>query len=72
MVILATFHTHPNTEANTNRSRLADIDAVKDDPDLGGPDYEGELVISETSLYRVLKDGTVEVLGETKVILDLP
>jgi hypothetical protein len=46
--IVATFHTYPNTGFDYQQDpSLTDVRAVRDDPDLGGPEYEGEYVISE-------------------------
>src|SRR5262249_13675365 len=68
--IVATFHTHPNTGADYQQDPSpTDIQAVRDDPDLGGPEYEGEYVISEKMVYRILKDGSVEELGDTTALL---
>ncbi len=71
--ILATFHTHPNSGlAFRQEPSLTDIRAVRDDPDLSNPDYEGEYVISRSLVYRILRTGDVIVVGETQTILKLP
>jgi hypothetical protein len=71
--IVATFHTHPNPGADYQQEpSLTDVRAVRDDPELSGADYEGEYVISEKTVYRIRKDGTVEELGETSTLLSLP
>ena len=68
--IIATFHTHPNPAPDFQQEpSLTDIRAVRGDPDLGGPDYEGEYVISDEKVYRILKDGDVEEVGETQTVL---
>ena len=43
--------------------------AVRDDPDLKGASYLGEIVISAASLYLVRPDGAVSELGETESLL---
>ena len=43
--------------------------AVRDDPDLKAPYYEGELVISAARIYFVTPFGSVIDLGETERIL---
>lgn len=46
--IVATFHTHPNTgEDYLQEPSETDKRAVRDDPDLKGKFYEGEIVISK-------------------------
>src|SRR5690242_12465836 len=43
--ILATFHTHPNVGPDyIQEPSETDISAVRDDPDLKGPNYVGEFV----------------------------
>ncbi len=71
--ILATFHTHPNSGPEFRQEpSLTDIRAVRDDPDLSHPEYEGEYVISRSLTYRILRTGDVIVVGETQEILKLP
>lgn len=71
--IVATFHTHPNSgPAFQQQPSLTDIRAVRDDPDLGHPEFEGEYVISAELIYRVVKEGKFEVVGETSRIIDRP
>jgi hypothetical protein len=68
--IVATFHTHPNPGPDYQQEpSLTDIRAVRDDPDLNHPDYEGEYVISREWIYRIRKNGQVELVGETKTVL---
>lgn len=70
MLIVATFHTHPNPEPYYQQEpSLTDIRAVRADADLHHPEYEGELVIAAKQLYRVLPNGLVEGLGDTRTIL---
>lgn len=72
LVILATLHTHPNSgpEYRQGPSRK-DVKAVRDDPDLGHAEYEGEYVISLRLVYRIRHDGDVETVGETRALLGL-
>jgi hypothetical protein len=71
-LILATFHTHPNTGPEYEQEpSLTDIRAVRDDPELRHGEYEGEYVISEATLYLVRPDGTVESAGATPHLLHL-
>src|SRR5262249_7466958 len=49
-----------------------DVGAVRDDPDLDHPDYEGEYVIATLHTYRIRKDGQVELVGDTRQLLNLP
>jgi proteasome lid subunit RPN8/RPN11 len=68
--IVATFHTHPNPGPEFQQEpSLTDIRAVRDDPDLSPPDYEGEYVIASEWIYRIHKNGRVESVGETKAVL---
>lgn len=68
--IVATFHTHPNTGPEFQQEpSLTDIRAVRDDPDLNDSDYEGEFVISSELVYRILRSGDFETIGETAVTL---
>jgi hypothetical protein len=68
--IVATFHTHPNPGPGFQQDPSpTDIRAVRDDPDLGHPDYEGEYVIATEWMYRIRKDGQVESVGATGVVL---
>ena len=72
MIIVASFHTHPNPGLEFQQEpSLTDIRAVRYDPDLGHPEFEGEYVIASDHLYRVLRDGTVEDLGITRALLQL-
>jgi proteasome lid subunit RPN8/RPN11 len=62
--VVATFHTHPNPPPDyLQEPSLTDIRAVRDDPDLCHPDYEGELVISAEAIYRISRSGMVEYVG---------
>jgi hypothetical protein len=73
LVIVATFHTHPNPEPDyLQEPGLTDIRAVRDDPDLRHPEYEGEYVIASEATYHILPDGRVEHRGDTRSLLILP
>ena len=69
-LIVATFHTHPNPGPDFQQEpSLTDIRAVRGDPDLRHPEYEGEYVIASDSIYHIQPDGAVKLLGETKAFL---
>jgi hypothetical protein len=69
-LIVATFHTHPNSGPEYQQEpSLTDIRGVRDDPDLNHPQYEGEYVISLESIYLIRKNGQVERVAETKTAL---
>jgi len=68
--IVATFHTHPNTGPEfLQEPSLTDIRAVRDDPDLGGVEYEGEFVVSREFVYRIRRNGDVEIYKRTDEVL---
>ena len=70
--IVATFHTHPNTGPEYQQEpSLTDIRAVRNDPDLGHPEYEGEFVISSEWIYRIQRNGQVEAVGETRIVFEI-
>lgn len=70
--IVATFHTHPNFGLEFQQEpSLTDIRAVRDDQDLHHPEYEGEYVIARNALYRILHDGRVELLGDSRALLSI-
>jgi len=67
LLIVATFHTHPNAGPEFQQEpSLTDIRAVRDDPDLEHPEYEGEYVIASEWIYRIQKNGRVEIVVELK------
>jgi hypothetical protein len=69
-VVVASFHTHPNTGADyLQEPSPSDIRGVVEDPDLRHPEYEGEYVISEETVYRVDPDGLVHALGVAASLL---
>jgi len=70
--IVASFHTHPNTdESYLQEPSETDKRAIREDPDLKGPLYEGEFVISHQIIYLVSPDGFVLEVEETKKIFPL-
>jgi len=71
-LILATFHTHPNPGPEFQQEpSLTDVRAVRNDPGLRHPEFEGELVISTETIYRILPDGSVERVGKTDEVLQV-
>jgi hypothetical protein len=68
--IIATFHTHPNTGVDyLQEPGEADRRAVRDDPDLKGVGYVGELVISQRAIYLIAPNGEIsEVAATTEII----
>lgn len=70
--IVATFHTHPNTGIYyLQEPSETDKCAVRDDPDLKGPFYEGEFVISRKKIYLIAPNGQVREVGDTQQILNV-
>jgi hypothetical protein len=68
--IVATFHTHPNPGPEFQQEpSITDIRAVRDDVDLSHPDFEGEYVVATESIYRIDRNGRVELFGRTSMIL---
>ncbi len=62
--IVATFHTHPNIGTDHQQEPSeTDKRSVRDDIDLKGEFYEGELVISEEIIYLVSPNGRVNEVG---------
>jgi hypothetical protein len=71
LLIVATFHTHPNPGSDFQQEpSLTDIRAVRDDPDLSHPEYEGEFVIADEHIYLVSRYGEVTVVGLRRSILN--
>ena len=68
--IIGTFHTHPNTGPDyLHEPGEADRRAVRDDPDLKGVGYVGELVISQQTIYLIAPNGELsEVAAATELI----
>ena len=70
LTILATFHTHPNAGPEFLQSPgPTDMKAVRDDPDLGHAEYEGEFVIATELVYLISRLGLVTVVGRTDNVL---
>jgi len=68
--IVASFHTHSNTGSDyLQEPSETDRRAVRDDPDLKGRFYEGELVISQKTIYLIEPNGQVSEVGKTQDIL---
>jgi hypothetical protein len=64
--IVASFHTHPNTGGGFQQEpSLTDVRAVRDDPDLKGEFYLGELVVSQENVYLIEPSGQVVLTGKT-------
>lgn len=69
---MATFHTHPNPGSDFQQEpSLTDIRAVRNDPDLRHPEYEGEYVIASEWIYRIEKNGDVAPVGHTNAVLKI-
>ena len=70
--IVATFHTHPNSGPRYfQEPSPTDVAAVRDDPHLKNPWFEGEYVISLALVYRILPPGAVESVGATAALLGI-
>jgi hypothetical protein len=68
--IILTFHTHPNPGPNyIQEPSQTDIRAVRDDADLKGAFYLGEIVISKETLYLIDPTGQVVVVGSPDLFL---
>lgn len=68
--IIGTFHTHPNIGPDyLQEPGDADRRAVRDDPDLKGTGYIGELVISQEIVYLIAPTGEISEVGATRDIL---
>ncbi len=68
--IVASFHTHPNTGPNyLQEPSETDKLSIRNDPDLKGHQYMGELVISDEQIYLIAPDGSVHVIARTSDIL---
>lgn len=68
--IVVSFHTHPNTGSDyLQEPSETDRRAVRDDPDLKGKFYQGELVIAHEYIYHIEPNGLVSEIGETRELL---
>jgi len=67
--IVASFHTHPNTGGDfLQEPSETDKRAVRDDPDLKGPAYVGEFVISQATIYLITPAGQVREVDDTQAV----
>ena len=68
--ILASFHTHPNTGSDSlQEPSETDKRAVRDDPDLKGPEYLGEFVLANETIYLISPAGQVREIGNRQALL---
>ncbi len=68
--IVATFHTHPNTGSDyLQEPGETDCRAIRDDPDLKGTAYQGELVLSQVWIYLISPDGRYDPIATTREVL---
>lgn len=68
--IIASFHTHPNTDGDyLQEPSETDTRAIRDDPDLKGKEYVGEFVISQEMIYLISAAGQVREIGDTQSAL---
>ena len=71
MDVVCSFHTHPNTGPNAMQEpSKTDRRAVRGDPNLKGPDYVGEFVLSEETIYLVTPVGHARSLGSRRALLE--
>ncbi|MDO8752583.1 MAG: DUF4329 domain-containing protein, partial [Anaerolineales bacterium] len=69
MEIIASFHTHPNTGSDYLQEPCeTDRRAVRDDPNLKGSEYIGELVISQEVIYLISPAGQVREMDDTQAV----
>jgi hypothetical protein len=70
LIIVATFHTHPNSgEWFCQEPSPMDVQAVENDPELDHSEYEGEYVISRKTVYRINRDGGIDSVGGSLALL---
>jgi len=68
-LIVATFHTHPNTGSDhLQEPSETDKRAIRDDSDLKGDFYEGELVISQEKIYLIAATGEVREAWDSREV----
>lgn len=71
--IIASFHTHPNTGYSfLQEPGETDRRAVRDDPDLKGAAYVGELVISQKTVCLITPTGQVRAVGSARTVFVHP
>ena len=69
-IIVATFHTHPNTGKSFEQvPNSMDCEIVAEDVDLKTIQYIGEFILSQDHLYLILHDGEYLTLGKREVLL---
>ncbi|MBI3801813.1 MAG: hypothetical protein HY268_33190 [Deltaproteobacteria bacterium] len=72
-VIVASFHTHPNTGTDfLQEPSETDKRAVRDDPDLQGAAYVGEFVIAQETIYLITPDGQVREVADPQALFAQP
>ena len=72
-IIVASFHTHPNTGTDfLQEPSETDKRAVRDDPDLKGAAYVGEFVIARETVYLMTPDGQVRAVADPHVLFAQP
>lgn len=65
--IVATFHTHPNVGSEFIQGPSeTDKRAVRDDPNLKGTFYQGELVVSAQTIFHIAQTGQVSKITNTQ------
>ena len=70
-VIVASFHTHPNTgEDYLQEPSETDKRAVRDDTNLKDVNYVGEFVISQEVIFLITPAGRVRELADAQDILE--
>jgi hypothetical protein len=69
-LILASFHTHPNT-GHGYRQEPSTMDrwTIRDDQNLKDPEYLGEFVLSRNGVYLVNQRGMVTTIGTLEALL---
>ncbi len=69
-IILATFHTHPNTGNSFDQEPSpGDCQSVEQDPDLKHREYVGEFVISKDSVFVIRPSAAIVNIGPTPEVL---
>jgi len=69
-LIVASFHTHPNTGSDyIQEPSETDKRAVRDDPNLKDQEYIGEFVISNDVIYLITPVGRVREIADTPDVL---
>lgn len=72
-IIVASFHTHPNTGTNfLQKPSETDKRAVRDDADLKGVAYVGEFVVAQETIYLVTPNGRVHEVADMHTLFAKP